>query len=155
MMIVAIGRRRATDLVDRLQLAGVLGVLMLVASVPLIDVYRTWAAARAEKAAWDGITGPACPVVDAPSPNLVSRRRMPMEFSYGPATFARQHGHASCAGFRDDGEVYWICQFNAPSVLTVTTPRGVTIFQPGPVRPTTVTIRDGVPACVMGGWFRS
>lgn len=153
-MAAVVGVRKGAEALAGLQMAGVLGVLALVASVPLIDIYRTWAAARAEKAAWDGITGPACPVVDRPSPKLIGRRS-PMVFSYGPATFERRHGHASCAGFRDDGEVYWICQFNAPSVLTVTTARGTTIFQPGPVRPTTVTIRDGETSCVMGGWFRS
>ena len=146
---------------DRLQLAGMLGVMALVASVPLVDIYRTWAGARAEKAAWDGITGPACPVVDALPARLPgSRMRPPMVFTYGDATFARQHGHASCAGFReaagltDEPRVYRICQFNAPSVLTVTTARGTTIFRPGPVRRTTVTVRDGVATCVLGGWFR-
>ncbi|MGA0605378.1 hypothetical protein ACO2Q0_05195 [Phenylobacterium sp. VNQ135] len=144
--------RRGTRLVDGLQTAAMAGVLVMVASVPLLDVFRTWYAARAEKAAWDGISGPACPVVQAP-PAL--GRRQPMTFTYGDATFTRRHGHASCAGFREDGKIYRICQFNAPYVLTVTTARGTTIFQPGPVRRTTVTVRDGVATCVVGGWFRT
>lgn len=151
-MAMALGLRpRRVRLTGGLQTAAMAGVLLMVASVPLIDVYRTWAAMRMEKAAWDGITGPACPVVAEPS---YRSRRLPRTFTYGDATFTRQHGHASCAGFRDDGKVYRICQFNAPGVLTVTTARGTTIFEPGPVRKTTVTVRDGVATCVVGGWFR-
>jgi hypothetical protein len=155
------GRGRKARLADRLQLAGMLGVLALVASVPLVDIYRTWLSARNEKAAWDGITGPACPTMDAPPLRPPgSRMRSPMIFTYGDVRISRQHGHASCAGFResasltDEPRVYRICQFNAPSVLTVTTARGTTIFRPGPVRRATVTVRDGVATCVLGGWFR-
>ncbi|MCR5872907.1 hypothetical protein LRS10_01060 [Phenylobacterium sp. J426] len=145
------GSRLTSGLVDRLQAAGMVGVLAIAAAVPLTDIARTWWAARAEKAAWDGITGPACDVA-ASAP--VSRR-LPRTFTYGDATFTRQHGHVSCAGFRDDGQVYRICQFNAPGYVSVTTPRGTTVFSPPPVRRTTVTVRDGVATCVVGGWFRN
>ncbi|WP_309092744.1 hypothetical protein [Phenylobacterium sp.] len=153
-MAAAWNLRRRARLQDSLHTLGMAGVLAIAASVPLVDIYRTWAGMRAEKAAWDGITGPACPTAEAPSPKLVGRRPL-KDFTYGDVTFERRHGHASCAGFRDDGEVYRICQFNAPSVLRVTTPKGTVVFEPGPVRPTTVTIRDGVATCVLGGWFRS
>jgi hypothetical protein len=127
------------------------GVVLLVAAVPLTDIARTWWAARMEKAAWDGITGPACAVVATPP----ASRRLPRTFAYGGASFTRQHGHASCAGFREDGAVYRMCQFNAPGFVAVTTAKGTTVFLPPPVRRTTVTVRDGVATCVVGGWFRN
>jgi len=146
-------RDRAAGL---LHTAGILGVIVIAGAVPALTIHETWSAARAEKAAWDGIAGPACPVLQGPPPwTTTARPRPPRTFSYGEATFTRQHGHASCAGFRRDGAVYRICQFNAPAVLIVTTPRGTAAYRPGSARAATVTIRDGRASCVLGGWFRS
>lgn len=152
--------RRGAKAAGLLHAAGISGVVVIAGAVPALIILETWSTARAEKAAWDGITGPACPGLEGPPPwarteASAARVRPPMTFRYGEASFTRQHGHASCAGFRREGAVYRICQFNAPAVLTVTTPRGTAAYRPGSAQPTTVTVRDGRISCILGGWFRS
>ncbi len=138
-----------------LQHAGLAGVMLLLVSVPGIDVYRTWAGARAEKKLWD-ITGPACPIVREADPNVVGHKP-PTSFTYNSITFTRHLGDASCSAFREDGfmnpRTYSVCQFSAPGAVAVTVGGRQVVYQPGPGWRTTVTVRDGRPSCVVGGWF--
>jgi hypothetical protein len=138
-----------------LQHAGLGGILLLLVAVPAIDVYRTWAGARAEKAAWT-IEGPPCPVVERASSAVVGHKR-PRTFTYNKITFTRHLGDVSCAAFREDGfmnpENYSVCQFSGPGAVTVEFLGRSVTFQPGPGKRTTVTVRDGRATCVVAGWF--
>lgn len=148
---------RLSRAIAGLQVAGMLGFLLMVVSIPAREVYGTWAAHRAEVEAWT-ISGPPCPVVAAPSPRAKGKRP-PKTFSYRGVTFERQHGHVSCVALPEPAGTmerrhYPVCQFNAPSYVAVTVSGRTTVFEPGPVRPATITVRDGEPACVLAGWFR-
>jgi len=138
-----------------LQHAGLGGILLLLVAVPGIDVYRTWAGLRAEKASW-AVQGPACPVVDQASPALVGHKP-PRTFTYNKISFTRHLGDVSCAAFREAGfmnpENYSVCQFSGPGAVTVETAGRKVTFQPGPGKRTTVTVRHGEPSCVVAGWF--
>lgn len=137
------------------QHAGLGGMLLLLIAIPAIDVYRTWAGARAEKRQW-AIKGPACPVVDEPQLSVVGHKP-PKTFTYNKISFTRHLGDVSCSAFREDGfmsaENYSVCQFSGPGAVTVQTPARKVTFQPGPGRRTTVTVRKGEVSCVVAGWF--
>ena len=151
-------RKPPASVVDALQ-AAALGLLLLgVMAIPGYLLAETWVGQRQMKASW-AIEGPPCPVVDAPSPNVVGRRP-PKTFTYGDIDFTRQFGHVSCVAIREPGfmnrESYRVCQFNAPAMVAVATPDGrKVIYQPGVARRATVTVRHGRPSCVIGGWFAS
>ncbi|MBU1377499.1 MAG: hypothetical protein KKE02_13290 [Alphaproteobacteria bacterium] len=137
------------------QNAGLVGILLLLVSIPAIDVYRTWAGARAEKQAWD-VQGPPCPVVVHADPSVVGHK-VPRTFTYNKVRFTRHLGDVSCAAFREDGfmnpKSYSVCQFSGPGAVTVEADGRRTTFQPGPGRRTTVTVHDGQASCVIAGWF--
>lgn len=147
--------RKSTRREVFLQHAGLGGMLLLLIAVPGIDIYRTWAEARAEKRAWD-IGGPPCPVVDQAQPSVVGRKP-PRTFTYNKTSFTRHLGDVSCSAFREDGfmnpQVYSVCQFSGPGAVKVETPAQTITFQPGPGRRTTVTVHDGRASCVIAGWF--
>lgn len=138
-----------------LQHLGLGGLLLLLVSVPAIDVYRTWGGLRAEKRLWT-IAGPACPIVDRPEPSVVGHKP-PHTFVYNQIAFTRHLGDASCAAFREDGflakDSYSVCQFSGPGAVTVETAGRRTTFQTGAGRRATVTVRSGAATCVAAGWF--
>lgn len=138
-----------------LQHAGLGGLLLLLVAVPGIDVYRTWAAMRAEKSSWN-IEGPACPVVPEASLAVVGRKP-PKTFTYNKITFTRHLGDVSCSAFREDGflnaDHYSVCQFSGPGAVTVEGAGRKVTFQPGPGKRTTVSVHDGKASCVVAGWF--
>jgi hypothetical protein len=149
-----VGRKARRDAL--LQAAGLGGLLLLLVAIPSIDIYRTWAAERAARRAWD-IKGPPCPVVDHASRAVVGFKPT-KNFNYNKVSFTRHLGHASCVAFREDGffntRFYSVCQFSGPGAVKVDAAGRTTTFQPGPGKRTTVTIRDGRASCVVGGWFR-
>lgn len=146
----ALGRRRGGDI------AAFLALLAALASIPAYVVWETWSEIQAMKRAWT-IAGPPCPVVAKPAPWATNHHRATRSFPYGPATFARAFGAASCVAIPEDGlwtqRSYHVCQFNNPGALTVTAAGRSTTFQPPPGRRATVTVRHGQVRCVVGGWF--
>lgn len=138
-----------------LQHLGLAGLMLLLVSVPAIDVYRTWVGTRAEKRLWN-IDGPPCPVVAEPQGEVVGHKP-PRTFVYNRIAFTRHLGDASCAAFREDGflarDNYSVCQFSGPGAVTVETAGRKVSFQPGAGRRATVTVRRGEATCVMAGWF--
>lgn len=158
--LIAIYQAREAARDRRRQIGNIVSLGALFAGVMAIPAYLTANAVlseRAERKAWT-ITGPACPVVEWPSPRAVSQRRPPRSHDYGGAVFARSFGAVSCAGFREarlfgESEVYHVCQFNNPGAVTVKTARGSVTFEAAPGRQLTVTVRDGQASCVVGGWF--
>ena len=79
--------------------------------------------------------------------------RLPRQHERGQ----RQHGDVSCVAPPDgnplDPKSYTVCQFPAPATVSVAIGDRTVIFQPGPGRPATVTVRDGKVSCVVGGWL--
>jgi hypothetical protein len=138
-------------------LLSLVAMAVCVAAIPGILTLQMVLTERAERRAWS-IKGPACPVVAKPSPTGARRRGDPMTHEYGGSTFTRSFGAVSCAGFRepalfDEGRVYHVCQFNNPGAVVVRTLRGTTTFEGPPGKRLTVTVREGRPSCVVGGWF--
>lgn len=137
--------------------AGMAMVLLAVMSIPSALVVANWFEMRQARAAW-AIEGPPCPRL-ASDALLRAARRPPHVFDYGGVRFARQYGHASCVGFREDGlfneAIYRVCQFSAPAILAVTAGGREEAFKPGVGHRATVTIRGGRASCVVGGWFMS
>ena len=147
-------RERRRQLGNLLSLAG---MAVIVAAIPGILTLQMVLTERAERRAW-AITGPACPVVAKPSPMGSRHRGDPMSHDYGGSTFTRSFGAVSCAGFREaslfgESRVYHVCQFNNPGAVVVKTSHGQTTFEAQPGRRLTVTVREGRPSCVVGGWF--
>jgi hypothetical protein len=133
-----------------------LGVLLVIVSVPLSAVYSTWSAQQAEKASWN-IFGPPCPMAAPPSQSEAGRRPLKV-FEYGGVSFARRFGHVSCVGLSEGGvfdprSIYRVCQFSSPARLAVTTADKTVFYAPGVAQKATVTVRNGTPSCVLGGWF--
>jgi hypothetical protein len=132
--------------------AGIVILMLAVASIPLTIAYGGLADRQALKTEW-AIDGPACPVAAGPSPF----RKAPMAFSYQGVRFTRQYGNVSCVVVPDGGIFskahHAVCQFNGPARITATTGGRTFAYEPGIGRPATVTMRDGQPTCVVGGWF--
>ena len=138
-------------------LLSLFGMAVVVAAIPGILTLQMVLTERAERRAW-AIKGPACPVVAQPSPLGARRRGDPMSHEYGGSTFTRSFGAVSCAGFREpvlfgESRVYHVCQFNNPGAVVVETARGTTTYEGPPGKRLTVTVREGRPNCVVGGWF--
>ena len=134
---------------------GMVGLLLLVVSIPLSSIYATWADQRAMRSEW-AIEGPPCPVVAPPDSAKLERRPLKV-FQYGGASFSRRFGHVSCVspsdGVFSERVTYRVCQFTAPALVGVTTGKNTTFFATGVGRTATVTVRSGEPSCVLGGWF--
>jgi hypothetical protein len=127
-------------------------LLALVASLPAYVAWRTWTETEAMRAAWT-VEGPPCAMTAAaPSPFQPIRT-----FRYGGTDFTRLSGAADCVTMPELGP--WsrgtrrVCQFNNPGAVIVATGGQSVVFRPPPGRRVTVTVRDGVASCVIGGWF--
>jgi hypothetical protein len=135
------------------QTFGIVALMLAVASIPLTVAYGALADHQALKVEW-AIDGPACPVVS----QTVRYHRPPQAFSYQGVRFTRQYGNVFCVVVPDGGVLssahHTACQFSAPAAISVTTASGSILYEPGIGRAVTVTIRDGQPFCVIGGWFR-
>lgn len=140
---------------ERFEVAGVLGVLAVVVSLPLIGIYATWSDQRAMRRAWD-ISGASCPVAAAPTSPLSERHPLKV-FEYGDISFSRRFGHVSCVAPGEGGPfgrtTYRVCQFTAPALIGVVTANRTVFYATGVGRKATVTVRGGEPSCVIGGWF--
>jgi hypothetical protein len=146
--------RLSRALAPWLQTAGMVGVLLLVASIPALAVRQTWTSQQALRAAWN-IAGPPCPPL-TPAGSLSAW--FPREFTYEGVSFERRFGHVMCVAPPKTGfinpEVYSVCQFTGPDTIRVTTAGKAVAFKPGVGQPATVTVRGGRVSCVLGGWFR-
>ncbi|HEY8003522.1 MAG TPA: hypothetical protein VIE16_04800 [Phenylobacterium sp.] len=140
----------------RLERAGVAALALAALALPAWLVVSTWSERTALKRQWT-IAGPACPVV-AEADRAVVGRRSPQFFDYQGVRFGRQFGEVSCVAPPDgnplDPKSYAVCQFPDPAMVSVAAEGRTTIFQPGPGRPVTVTVRHGRASCVMAGWFK-
>jgi len=134
------------------QTLGIVVLMLAVASIPLTVAYGGLADRQALKTEW-AIAGPACPVAAGPS----VYRMPPKAFSYQGVQFTRQYGNVSCVVVPDAGPFskanHPVCQFSGPARVTVAIGERSFAYEPDIGRKATVTIRDGQPTCVLGGWF--
>ena len=106
----------------------------------------------ADASAWT-VTGPPCPTMskEAFAAQPYEARQ---SFETNGIRWARSSATVMCQSIASDGgrggEVYPVCQFSAPRVLQITTPRGDFYFAPGLGKKATVTVRHDVAQCVMG-----
>jgi hypothetical protein len=103
----------------------------------------------------EALVGPPCPAVTAEA--FAARGvKTPKVFEFNNDQYARRFGHADCnlvavKGVRDPVPV---CQFTGPSLITVTTEKGVFHFDPGTGSPATTRVVDGTPSCVKVANFK-
>lgn len=138
-------------LIGRFQTAGILLLLLALASIPFQIGFTTWTDHRSLKKEWT-IAGPACPVVTRVS--LAARgAKPPPPFTYRDAHFAYQIGDVECAAVPAenifDSSHHTVCQFDAAGAVEVTNGRRTTIFEPGVGHGAMVTIRKGEVSCVI------
>lgn len=124
--------------------------------LPTVMVGSIYVEARALQRAWT-VEGPPCPQVATPSSRAISRHRPPMTFTYGGASFTRSFAAVDCAAVPKSAvwprEAYRVCQFNNPGAITVRTATSRKVFELPPGARATVTVRDGLVSCVVGGSF--
>lgn len=138
-------------IIGRLQTAGVLLLLLAIASIPLTVGVSTFLDHRSLKKEWI-VAGPACPVVARVS--LAARgAKPPPPFTYRGAHFAYQIGDVECAAVPEknvfDSSHYTACQFDAAGAIEVTSGGRTTLFEPGIGHGAMVTVRKGEVACVV------
>jgi hypothetical protein len=135
--------------------ASFLTVGAVLAFFPATIGFATWHEVRALQRQW-AIAGPPCPDHgDRPIPPQWGH--LNKGFDYGQARWDFGRALTYCADIPKPGLLamgtYQVCQFNNPNVVRVETSRGIQIFGPLRSQRVTVTVRDGVASCVVGGWF--
>lgn len=107
-------------------------------------------AVMTEASDWTPI-GPQCPAL-AKATYLAGTTRADHVFNYEGTSLGRAYGFVSCNEIGDHGGLgpgrVPVCQFNSPTILDVTTPKGEYLFSTT-TRPATIAIHDGVPSCVL------
>lgn len=142
---------------DWLKSAGaVLILLPILCALPAFIVFKNFVETLSLRAEWT-LKGPACAVVATPSPVATRRHKPPTTFDYGPVSWTRSFGGASCGAVPENplwpSSNYHVCRFNNPGAVVVTQGAQKTIFEPGVGQPATVTVRGGKASCVVAGWF--
>lgn len=149
-------RMRSSDAVRLSRVLGMLGVLVCAISVPALVAVDGWLENRRMREAWT-ISGPACPVAEIAVDDMPNFRP-PKSFTYAGIEFTRRFGHAYCVSIPAprgaNDEFARVCQFSAPSAVTIRTPTESITFRPGAARRTTIKVVDGRADCVVAGWFR-
>lgn len=146
-------KRRMAQAYDILKNLGLLAMLLMLVSIPLIMKYMDWRDQQALRRDWD-VAGPSCAIVTA----LPATSRSPKAFEYGGVHFERRFGHVACTPVPKSASLnaatYPVCQFSGPAAVAVTTGDQTIVFKPGVGRAATVSVRDGKISCVVGGWFQ-
>jgi hypothetical protein len=133
----------------------VVGAILLVAA-GVAGIGQDWLQHRregiADYKAWM-VAGPRCPPPPKAMPGAPAARPLQIT-NFGGVGFARQHGATQCSDIAADGGrgygSFPVCQFDHPGVLEVSTRRGLYRFRAGIMNPATVSVRDGIPTCVVG-----
>lgn len=137
----------------RLQILGIVVLLLAVVSIPFSVGYSTWRAHRSLRAEWAG-AGPACPKVSQVSLAAMGAKPPP-PFTYRGTHFAYQIGDVECAAVPEknplDSAHYTVCQFDAAGAVEVTSGGRTTIFEPGVGHGAMVTVRKGQVSCTIAG----
>ena len=124
-------------------------------SIPFALSIETWLTHLSIRKDW-AIKGPPCPQMGS-VPIFARGARPPKPFTYKGTRFAAQVGDISCAAVPDEGwfpkSTHAVCQFSGPSAIEVDTGTVQATYVTGMGKRATVTIRNGRPSCVIGGWF--
>ncbi len=147
------------------QIALGIGVLVLAVALGVI-LYRYWSGQIAETREWT-ISGPPCPSLSHQALIAAGLQAAPegdvrgfadISDDYDGVRFGRRFGYMSCADVRENGgfslDSHPVCQFTRPEVVTITTAKGVFFFNTGVSAPATVSVKDGLPSCVMADRFK-
>jgi hypothetical protein len=133
---------------------GLIVLGLIIVGVPISAVAALFAHQQGLRHDWD-IKGPPCPAPTHAWRDVVLSRQ-PHTFQYGGVDFAHPFGAADCVSVPDGPFItrraYYACQFTAPIMISVTAGGRTTLFEPGPGRHATVSLRHGRIACVLGGW---
>jgi hypothetical protein len=136
--------------------AAIVAICAGVASIPLMLAVATWVNHLALRKDW-AIAGPPCPEVPAVT-RAAKGHHQPPPFVYLGVRFAPEIGNSSCEAVPDEGwfpqTTHPVCQFSGPGAVTVTAGARTVVYEPGVGHRTTVTVRNGRPSCVVGGWFK-
>jgi hypothetical protein len=146
-------RRRWTS--EILPAVAILAVCLAAMAMPFALGIETWLMHLSLRQDW-AIRGPPCPEVAQVS--IAARGlRPPKPFVYKGIRFAAQMGNIYCEAVPDEGwfpkTTHAACQFSNPAAVEVHTPLRDVIYETGVGHRATVTIRNGRPSCVVGGWF--
>jgi hypothetical protein len=97
------------------------------------------------------VAGPACPALTPAAAAQLGSPQLQV-FNFQGARFGKGYGYVNCRMVADHGgwggENIAVCQFNNPSILDVTTPRGHAAYLTGG-RSATISIDQGHPSCVL------
>lgn len=96
------------------------------------------------------ISGPPCPASDG-FPVSSSRSPKVHEIEFGGNTLVRRFGYVTCSYVDAIRHPMAVCQFSAPGALRVVTTKGTFNFAPGIGQRATITVRGGIPQCVVAG----
>jgi hypothetical protein len=133
---------------------GLITIGLVLAGIPIGGISALFAHQQGLRHDWD-IKGPPCPPPIHTWREIVLSRQ-PRTFQYGGADFAHPFGAADCASVPDGPFItrraYYACQFTGPAMISVTVGGRTTLFEPGPGRHATVSLRRGRIGCVLGGW---
>lgn len=146
-------RRRWTS--ELLPFICIVIVCLAAMSVPLTLAIETWVTHLSLRKDW-AIKGPPCPET-AEIPIADRGGKPPKPFAYKGTRFAAQMGNIFCEAVPDEGwfpkTTHAVCQFSNPLAIEVETPARKAIYATGIGHRATVTVRNGQPRCVIGGWF--
>lgn len=133
---------------------GLITIGLVIVGVPLGAVSALFAHQQGVRHDWD-IKGPPCPPPRHSWRQIVLSREA-HSFKYGGVDFSHPFGAADCASVPDGPFItrraYYACQFTEPIMVAATFAGRTQVFEPGPGRHATVSLRRGRIACVMGGW---
>jgi hypothetical protein len=133
---------------------GFMTLCLLAVGIPTGIVSALFAHQQGLRHDWD-IKGPPCPSATH-SWREIALSREPHSFKYGGVDFSHPFGGVDCASVPDGPFItrraYYACQFTDPIIISVTAAGRTQLFEPGPGRHATVSLRRGRIACVLGGW---
>jgi hypothetical protein len=153
---IGLGGRKRGPLFAKLQTAGIVILLVAIASIPISVGVGTWAARRASLRAWLA-AGQACPIAVTPSP-ATRGAKPPPPFVYKGVGFAYQIGDVICEALPVEdifsNATFPGCNFDAPAAVEVTMGGRKVLFEPGVGHSAIVTVRNGRASCTIGAAFR-
>jgi len=140
---------------ELLPFIAIVAVCLGAMSIPFALSLETWLTHLALRQEWT-IKGPAC--AQMPEIPIYARGfRPPKPFTYKGTRFSAQLGDIFCEAVPDEGwfpkTTHAVCQFSNPSAIEVDTGVIKAIYVTGMGKRATVTVRNGRPSCVVGGWF--
>jgi hypothetical protein len=135
--------------------ATILAIGLMLASTPLFALLLQREAALGRVRAW-AAEGPPCPVISRAA-FVAFGEPIRDDFNYEGVRYGMASGFARCAKIATDHLFGLghrpICQFNDPTVIAVSGPRGQVLFLTR-LQPATITLEAGRPHCVLAAHLK-